>query len=381
MSSSERDIRPDFQLLFNASPGNYLVLMPDDPRFTILAVSDAYAKVTMNRREDMIGKPLFEVFPDNPNDPDATGVANLSASLKSVIASKAPHKMTIQKYDIPYPDGHGFEERFWSPLNTPVLNNGELLYIIHQVDDVTDRIRTKAKLESQTEILRRTNAELEQFVRISSHDLQEPLRKIRTFAGLLKATNEGVLSDSASMHIDKIYTSAERMSNRLRDLLQYAFLQKKEMFAEVDLNEVYWSVHEDLELLIHEKRAVMKVEGLPVIKGVKHQLHQLFYNLIFNALQYSKAGVPPEITITTRSISKGSHKYYEIVVADNGIGFDQQHAEKIFTVFERLQKDREMKGTGIGLAICKKVVQNHGGKIFAESTSGNGARFHALLPS
>jgi light-regulated signal transduction histidine kinase (bacteriophytochrome) len=184
--------------------------------------------------------------------------------------------MEIQKYDIPYPDGHGFEERYWSPLNTPVLNKEHLLYIIHQVDDVTEKVKTKEKLEVQTEVLKRTNAELEQFVRISSHDLQEPLRKIRTFAGLLKATSGDSLSQSATMQIDKIYTSAERMSDRLRDLLQYAFLQKKELFMETDLNEVYWSVHEDLDLLIAEKQAQIKVDGLPVIQGVKHQLHQLF---------------------------------------------------------------------------------------------------------
>jgi light-regulated signal transduction histidine kinase (bacteriophytochrome) len=235
----------------------------------------------------------------------------------------------------------------------------------------------------QTEILKRTNAELEQFVRISSHDLQEPLRKIRTFAGLLKATNGDALSESAAMQLDKIYTSAERMSDRLRDLLQYAFLQKKELFMETDLNEVYWSVHEDLELLIAEKKAVMKVDGLPVINGVKHQLHQLFYNLIYNALQYSQQGITPHITITVNDsgTNDDTENFHEIIIGDNGIGFDQQHAERIFTVFERLSKENDIKGTGIGLAICKKVVQNHGGRIFAESQPGAGARFHVLLPA
>ena len=151
---------------------------------------------------------------------------------------------------------------------------------------------------------------------------------------------------------------------------------------ETDLNEVYWSVHEDLELLIAEKHAEMKVEGLPVIEGVKHQLHQLFYNLVFNALQYAKPGVPPQISITVNDIAGDdqSERYHEIIVADNGVGFAQHHAEKIFTVFERLQKDSDIKGTGIGLAICKKVVQNHGGQIFAVSSPGTGARFHVLLP-
>jgi signal transduction histidine kinase len=382
MEPSERST-PDYELLFNAIPGNYLVLLPDAPHYTIAGVSDAYAKVTMTVREQMLGKGLFEVFPDNPNDPTATGVRNLTASLQHVIHYHEPNKMPIQKYDIPYPDGHGFEERYWSPLNSPVIKDGNVVYIIHQVDDVTEKVKTKAKLEMQTEILKRTNAELEQFVRISSHDLQEPLRKIRTFAGLLKATNGGDLSESATMQIDKIYTSAERMSNRLRDLLQYAFLQKKELFMETDLNEVYWSVHEDLELLIAEKKAQMKVDGLPVINGVRHQLHQLFYNLIYNALQYSQEGTAPHITITVKDISSddAAERYHEIIIGDNGIGFDQQHAERIFTVFERLQKDNDNKGTGIGLAICKKVVQNHGGRIFAESQAGAGARFHVLLPA
>lgn len=381
MIPSEK-IQPNFELLFNATPGNYLILLPNSPDFTVVAVSDAYARVTMNVREHMLGKNLFELFPDNPDDPNANGVRNLRASLLHVLHFNEPHKMEIQKYDIPYPDGHGFEERYWRPLNTPVIDNGKLLYIIHQVDDVTEKVKTKAKLETQTEVLKRTNAELEQFVRISSHDLQEPLRKIRTFAGLLKATSSESLNESASMQLDKICTSAERMSDRLRDLLQYAFLQKKELFMETDLNEVYWSVHEDLELLIAEKHAEMKVEGLPVIEGVKHQLHQLFYNLVFNALQYAKPGVPPQISITVNDIAGDdqSERYHEIIVADNGVGFAQHHAEKIFTVFERLQKDSDIKGTGIGLAICKKVVQNHGGQIFAVSSPGTGARFHVLLP-
>ena len=142
-------------------------------------------------------------------------------------------------------------------------------------------------------------------------------------------------------------------------------------------------VHEDLELLIAEKHAVMKVDGLPVINGVKHQLHQLFYNLIYNALQYSQEGIAPQITMTVnnRSNNDEAEVFHEIIIGDNGIGFDQQHAERIFTVFERLPKINDNKGTGIGLAICKKVVQNHGGRIFAESQPGAGARFHVLLPA
>src|SRR6185436_7505798 len=128
---------PDFRALFEAAPGLYLVLTPD---FTIAGVSDAYARATMTRREDIVGRGLFGVFPDNPDDPDATGTANLRASLERVLRNRAPDAMAVQKYDIRRPDseGGGFEERYWSPLNAPVLGrNGEVAYIIHQVEDVT----------------------------------------------------------------------------------------------------------------------------------------------------------------------------------------------------------------------------------------------------
>lgn len=133
-------LQPDFQKIFESSPGLYLILLPD---FTIIAVSDKYLKATMTNRKQIIGKGLFEVFPDNPNDPEATGVANLTHSLNEVLKNMTPHKMAVQKYDIPLPNsqGDGFEERFWRPVNSPILDDaGKVIYITHCVEDVTHMI-------------------------------------------------------------------------------------------------------------------------------------------------------------------------------------------------------------------------------------------------
>lgn len=370
--------------VFNYLPGNYLILFPDAPRFTIAAVTNAYNKVTMTDRKQIIGKGLFEAFPDNPDDPDANGVANLSASLMEAIRTRKPHKMAVQKYDIQNPEGPGFYARYWSPINTPVMNDaGEVIYLIHYVEDVSEEFRTAKALENKTMVLERTNEELEQFVRISSHDLQEPLRKIRTFIGMLKSLNQHKMDEKSLVLMGRIEDAAERMSNRMRDLLKYAFLQQNISKSEVDLNEVIADVLDDLTVIIEEKNAVIEIEHLPVIPGIRHQLHQLFYNLLINAMQFSHNDKPPKVKISVRTFSENEtgNEFVEIVIADNGIGFDQQHAEKIFTVFERLEKDNYNSGTGIGLSICKKVVNNHGGSIHAIGELTQGANFHILLPA
>lgn len=377
----------DFQSIFESVPGNYLILLPDAPVYTIVAVSDAYAAATLTEREQILCKGLFEVFPDNPEDPDATGVSNLSASLEQVLLHRLPHRMAIQKYDIPTGDDKGFEERYWSPLNTPVFGpGGAIQYVIHQVEDVTEKVKTADALETQTEELKRTNARLEQFVRVSSHDLQEPLRKIRTFADLLHHRCGNSIDKTALEMSRKMMESAEKMSARLKDLLAYTYLQREVAFIPIDLQEVFEEAKEELSLLIEEKQARINVEPLPVTSGIKHQLHQLFFNLLYNALKFSKEDVPPAIDITVRkrispeSGAGHSKFYHELIFTDNGIGFEQQYAERMFTVFERLQTGRIEAGTGMGLAFCKMVVENHGGSIRAYGEPGRGAKFVIMLP-
>lgn len=173
-------------------------------------------------------------------------------------------------------------------------------------------------------------------------------------------------------------------------MLQYTELKKAEEFTLVDLNSTVSDVLDDLELVISEKAAAVRVSPLPAIRGIPHQLHQLFFNLINNALKFSNAGIPPLIEISVSKVDfeyaqqhttlKQENEYTQIIVKDNGIGFDQKHADQIFTIFKRLHNKTAYKGTGIGLALCKKVAVNHGGDIFASSLPEQGAAFHIILP-
>lgn len=176
---------PNFRSLFESSPGLYLVLLPDTTKFTIVAVSDAYARQTMTRREDILGKGLFEIFPDNPDDPQASGVQNLKASLQRVLELRGPDTMAVQKYDIrkPESEGGGFDERHWSPHNSPVFApGGEIAYIIHRVEDVTDFVRLKQRGVEQTKLtaeLRMKTERMEAEIFLRAQEIQEANKNLR----------------------------------------------------------------------------------------------------------------------------------------------------------------------------------------------------------
>ncbi len=189
-----KSITEQFKAIFEATPSPYLILETDAPYFTIVAVNDAYAKITNTSRENITGKGLFEVFPDNPEDQNASGVTNLHASLMKVLESKKAHKMSIQRYDIPIHGSASFEMRYWGLQNLPVPDeNGEVLYIVHSVFDVTEKVLIEKRemtalqqLRAANHNLYKSNKELERFAFVVSHDLQEPVRKINTFGNMLK---------------------------------------------------------------------------------------------------------------------------------------------------------------------------------------------------
>ena len=288
----------------------------------------------------------------------------------------------------------------WIRLNGKmILNNKVPSILIGTVLDITEekkaaeilehRIdeRTEELLQSNAQ-LEKTNSELEQFAHISSHDLQEPLRKIRLFTNLIINQSPQTFDEGISKNLNKIKETAERMSSTLTALLNYTQLKKASEFVEVDLNKIVDGVLSDVELIISEKKARISSETLPVIKGVPHQIQQLLYNLVNNALKFSKSDVAPVITIKANFVNgvdfhlnDDLHKEcVEIIIQDNGVGFDQNLSEKIFGMFQRLHNRNLYAGTGIGLALCKKVVENHYGAIWATSAIGNGSRFHVLLP-
>lgn len=260
------------------------------------------------------------------------------------------------------------------------------------VTDLTEKreheevlVANQKELESKVTELNQTNKNLEQFIHVISHDLKEPLRKILTYSSHLNATKAHLFADGELKNLNVINSSALRLNSLVDDLVKYAFSAAKDEEGEVNLNEVIAEVLDDLELSIKENTALITSVPLPKIIGSKIQMRQLFSNLISNAIKYSKHEVKPEIKITY-DIIDGSEiqvtgkNYYKICISDNGIGIESMHLNKIFTIFQRLHMREEYSGNGIGLAICRKIMDNHQGKIDVESEVANGSVFNLYFP-
>ncbi|RYF80542.1 MAG: hypothetical protein EON98_13350, partial [Chitinophagaceae bacterium] len=255
-----------------------------------------------------------------------------------------------------------------------------------QIEEVVAQRTTElaAANESLLQInkeLQRSNQNLEEFAHAASHDLKEPVRKIHFFTDQLKSQLSSHLQEAELRSFNRIEKASQRMGNLIDDLLLYSHVSQRPHQKEaVDLNQLLQNVLEDLDLDIEEKKAIIQVDHLPLINGYRRQLQQLFQNLLSNALKYSKEGVTPSIQITAEDSVENGQRFCIVSVMDNGIGFEQEHAEKIFQMFTRLHGKSEYSGTGVGLSIAKKVVENHGGVIKAESKLGEGSVFKIYLP-
>jgi signal transduction histidine kinase len=237
------------------------------------------------------------------------------------------------------------------------------------------------KLRIYSDRLRKSNKELEQFAYVASHDLQEPLRKIKFFGDRLKKNYSGSLDEKALEYIDRMNGAVKRMEDFIKDLLEYSRIATNARpFEPVDLDTVIKEVLSDLEIRINETKAEIKLENLPAIDADRLQMRQLFQNIIGNAIKYHREEVPPVIYINSKTVNKEGHDFYEIIITDNGIGFDNKYADQIFGLFQRLHGRSEYDGTGIGLALCKKIVEQHNGFITASGKEGEGSTFKILLP-
>ncbi len=390
-----------FRALFESVPGSYLVLKPD---FTIVAVSDAYLKATMTKREEIIGRALFDVFPDNPEEQGATGVSNLRASLNRVLENKASDTMAIQKYDVRRTDGV-FEERYWSPVNSPVLGaDGAVEYLVHRVEDVTEFVRRKQnseaaaarsgmqtrmeqmeaeiyrssqQVQSANEQLRQANEELESFSYSVSHDLRAPLRHIDGFVDRLGKIPALQTDEKGRRFLGIISQSARHMGNLIDDLLVFSRMGRTEMRAsrvdlEIMVNDVIASLAEEIK----QRSIVFNVHDLPTVHADPPMLHQVFVNLIGNAIKYTRTRERAEIEVTATE----TPDEFIIFVRDNGVGFDMEYAHKLFGVFQRLHRAEEFEGTGIGLANVRRIIQRHGGRTWAEGKIDHGATLYFSLP-
>ena len=259
----------------------------------------------------------------------------------------------------------------------PVIDEQGKLKGYRGVDkDITARKENEARIKEIMEDLTRSNRELDDFAHIASHDLQEPLRKIKIFSERLKGLNKKNIDEKSIDYLSRIEKAAFWMSTLINGLLSYSRITTKaKSFEKVDLNEIIKEVISDLEIKIQETEARIKIEELPKINADKLQMRQLFQNLIGNALKYHKKDVPPVVKIA----SEQKEEEIEITVEDNGIGFNQKHAGRIFGVFERLVGKFEYEGSGVGLAICKKIIERHKGSIAAKSEEGRGTVFVITL--
>ncbi|MEL0633991.1 ATP-binding protein [Pseudoalteromonas carrageenovora] len=235
--------------------------------------------------------------------------------------------------------------------------------------------------------LSRSNRELEEFAFVASHDLQEPLRKIQAFSDRLETMFKDELGEKGIDYIGRMKNAAQRMSNLINDLLEFSRVTTRgKDFDDTDLNGVVADILSDLEIAIKESNAQVNVDELPVIQADKSQMQQLFLNLLSNAVKFRKAGTTPRIDITYEDVNEFSEElnvdtqWQVVTIKDNGIGFSQEYADKIFVPFQRLHGRSEYKGTGIGLSVCRRIVERHGGIINAQSIEGEGATFTIKLP-
>jgi PAS domain S-box-containing protein len=268
--------------------------------------------------------------------------------------------------------------------------NGDVEHVLNISVDITEQVEAEQQLQQKNIELSNSNSSLQDYAYITSHDLKEPLRKITTFSSILLSTKEKELSKEASNYLTKISEAAMRMQSMISDLLAISTISGNKAFEKYSLQQIAKEAVQRLEHKIEDKKAVLHIGELPTAHIVPAQFRQLFQNLINNSLKFTRNGVDPEINInasflTPYEVKKygvaKSGKYIQIEFTDNGIGFENDYSEKIFSIFQRLHGQGEYEGTGIGLSICKKVVENHGGVIFASGSLGEGAKFTIIIPA
>ena len=251
--------------------------------------------------------------------------------------------------------------------------------------EITDRKLAEEKLKIYAKKLEVSNKELQDFASVAAHDLQEPLRKIGSFADRLKIKTKDMLPGESVDYVNRIQNSAARMQTLINDLLTYSRVTTKaKPFVKVDLNEILLTVKSDFFVTLEHSDGAIEWDILPTIDADPTQMYQLFQNLVGNALKFSRTHISPQLYIKSKILEGPSYGHEnpvcQISVTDNGIGFDEKYLDRIFTIFQRLHGKHEYKGSGIGLSVCRKIVDRHNGMISALSAPGEGATFLVSLP-
>jgi signal transduction histidine kinase len=407
---------PDFRKLFEAAPASYLVLLPDAPRFTIVAVSDAYLRATMTERDAIVGRGLFEVFPDNPDDPLAGGARELRASLDEVLRTGSTSSMPVTKYDIRRPEreGGGFEERYWSPVNSPVCEpDGRIAYVMHRVEDVTEFVRLKEQRSEETRItealrdraermeaeifqrareldranhrLRAANERLTELDRAKtiffsnvSHELRTPLTLI------LGPIEDALATPPHALHgeaLEQCRRAALRLLRLVRSLLDFARIEAGAMrpvYRPVDLPALTAELAASFRPVI-ERAGVRLTVSCQAMAEPAHvdpsHWEKIVLNLLSNAFKHTFEG---EIAVLLRRVGERA----ELEVRDTGVGIPAAELPFVFDRFRRVEgaRARSVEGSGIGLALVRELALMYGGTSEAASQEGSGATFTVTLP-
>jgi signal transduction histidine kinase len=399
---------PDFRALFEAAPGLFLVLSPD---LTIVGASDAYLRATLTERALIVGRNLFEVFPDNPDDPAADGVRNLRASLERVLQHRRADSMALQKYDIRLPgDEEGaFEERYWSPVNGPVFDaDGNISYIIHRVEDVTEFVRLqKHGSAMEREIILRSqevaeaNRQLQaanealdqlyqkarkldefktQFFANISHELRTPLSLIIGLVDKLLGTIDSV-APRADLTI--VARNARTLLGHVNDLLDISKLEAGRMtvdYARADLAQLARMVASNFESVAPERGVCLSIEAPEALSAEfdPHKMQRVLMNLLSNAYKFTPADGRIRISVAADQITGIA----TVAVADSGPGIAPEHRDLVFERFRQVDggSTRRYGGTGLGLAIARELVELHGGTISVEDAPEGGACMRFNIP-
>ncbi|GIZ53921.1 hypothetical protein NCCP691_39350 [Noviherbaspirillum aridicola] len=416
-----------FELLFDSSPGSFLILLPDAD-FTIVGVTKGYRRDTLTTREVLLGRGVFDAFPDNPHTPEANSTRNLRASLLRVVATRSPDTMVIQRYDVPRRDGMGFEVRYWSPVNTPVIApDGEMIYIIHGVRNVTDYMRLQEENESrqkqsaelsarnrqmEAEILQRgwdideKNRELrhanealmryaqtardeaqskDEFLAMLAHELRNPLAGISTALELLAIVGNDA-SKAAELR-DVCYRQLGNLTRLVDDLLDVSRVSR----GAVHLRREALDLRDILDSALHAVRGLLDERGLAVstsitpgayrMWGDATRLEQVLTNLLANAARYTESGGRVDIVLGNETAASGS--WGVLRIKDTGRGIPPDMLSRIFDMFVQVDTeiDRARGGLGIGLTLVQKLVEMHGGAVEGYSEGiGHGSTFTVRLP-
>ncbi|GAA4399230.1 hypothetical protein GCM10023187_10750 [Nibrella viscosa] len=340
--------------------------------FGFLSLNKAAETLIGRTISDLAGHTMMELFPGNKE-------LGLYDMYVQVVETGVPDRTEV------YYKGDGLD--FWIAVSAVKQGDGFVVTFV----DITEARQTRQKLEFMVQQLRRSNDYLQQFAYVASHDLQEPLRKIHAFGDVLQKQFGSVLGEAGNDLIGRMQKASGRMQTLVKDLLAYSRLNTQpKSAAAVDLNLLFAEILNDLELIIQEKQARIQVAPLPLVGGSLTQLTQLFVNLLSNALKFHKPDQPPQVIISGTVVSGrdlpdlkalNAHQQYVCVeVSDDGIGFDQRHSERIFQMFQRLHGVTKYTGTGVGLALCKRIVENHGGWITVRSQPDQGTTFTVYLP-